>query len=233
MICSNPTLRNLATKHTVILKSNTPATEELKTYCIDSGIILIQGKEKKGFGANNNEIFAYALKQLQIKSDDYFLVLNPDVIIGAPEINELLKLANKYNTDISAINLYKNIKKMEYDNSIRHYHSLLNPFKSLFRLPRNDIYDKSRIKEPLAIDWAAGSFLLFSVKCYLQLGGFDERYFMYFEDTDICTRANNVGLKVMYFPQIEAIHLAAYNNRKVLSKHFKWYLRSLLRYHIR
>ena len=226
------TLSKLSNQYEIIIKSNTVPTPALKKYCEESQIHLLTSHKITGFGANNNEVFKFCISQLKMQPDDYFLVLNPDVIISGTEIKSLLKSASDYNADISAINLYRNKTKTEYDNSIRHYHSLLNPLKSLIGLPRHDIYDKSAIKQPIVIDWAAGSFLLFKTRCYQDLNGFDEKYFMYFEDVDICKRANKKGNTVMYFPQIEAIHLAALSNRKLFSKYFILYMRSLIKYHI-
>jgi N-acetylglucosaminyl-diphospho-decaprenol L-rhamnosyltransferase len=232
LIISNNVLKNLALEHTVILKSNTSPSQELVEYCNKGNIHLLKKEKVLGFGANNNDVFHCAWSQLGMNDSDYFLVLNPDVIVENKQLEKLLKLAEQFNSDISAINLYKNCDKTLYDNSIRHYHSFLSPVKSLLGMERNDIYDKSEIHEPITIDWAAGSFLLFKAECYKKSNGFDERYFMYFEDADICTRANKQGLTVMYFPQIEAIHLAAHNNRKLFSKHLQWYITSLLRYHM-
>jgi len=231
-IINNKTLANLSKLHNVIVKSNSLPSIELVEYCKKSKIKLIKSTRKKGFGANNNDIFKYAYSKLKMKKEDYFLVLNPDVVVEQKEIKNLLNLIYTYNADIAAINLYKNYEKTIFDNSIRYKHSIFSPFKSIVGIKRNDIYDKSTVLKPINIDWAAGSFLLFKVKAYQELNGFDEHYFMYFEDADICTRAKKLGLKLIYFPQISAVHLAAHNNRKISSKHFLWYLRSMMRYHL-
>ncbi len=232
MIVANPTLKSLSKQFKVIIKSNTIATECLSNYCIEHGITLIQGETTKGFGANNNEVFRYAMCNLQVKDQDYFLVLNPDVEVDIEPLYQLIELAQEYNADISAINLFTDRSLSSYDNSIRHYPKLLSPLKSLLGIKRTDIYDKSQIQKPTKIEWAAGSFLLFRVGSFEQLDGFDEKYFMYFEDADICTRANRNGFSVYYFPDIKAIHYASHQNRKLLSKHFPWYIKSLLKYHI-
>lgn len=233
MISENDTLKNLAQKHTVIIKSNTEAKTCLKQYCQKSGIHLIQGSSFKGFGANNNEVFKVAKTSFNMCKEDYFLVLNPDIEISLESISSLLTELQHTPTDIAAINLFRNRAMTEYDNSIRHYTKLLNPFKTLLRLPRKDFYDKSVIKQPISIDWAAGSFLLFKTGCYQELKGFDEKYFMYFEDADICTRANLKRHNVVYFPNIKAVHFASHQNRKLLSKHFIWYCRSSIRYNLK
>lgn len=231
MISGSTTLKNLAQQHTVIIKSNTKAKTSLKEYCKKAGIYLEQGNSFKGFGANNNEVFNIAKTSFGMREKDYFLVLNPDVEISREAVSLLLAELEHTPADISAINLFRDKAMTEYDNSIRHYPKLLNPFKTLLGLPRKDIYNKELIKKPTNIDWAAGSFLLFKALAYEKLNGFDEKYFMYFEDADICTRANIKGYKVMYFPKIKAVHFASHQNRKLFSKHFIWYLSSKFRYH--
>lgn len=231
MIVNNPTLKQLATKYRVILKSNTPASEKLKEYCDINQITILQGTRLKGFGANNNEIYRYAESHLNIQKEDFFLVLNPDVEISLDSIITLINETITTSADIAAINLFKDKELTIYDNSIRRYPKLLSPLKTLLGIERSDLYDKASIASPTKIEWAAGSFLLFKVECYQLLKGFNENYFMYFEDADVCTRANKKGLNVYYFPNIKALHYASHQNRKLFSKHFIWYWCSSLRYH--
>ncbi|KQH83612.1 glycosyltransferase family 2 protein [Vibrio fluvialis] len=233
MISSSTTLKNLAKRHTVIVKSNTQAQPCLKNYCQKADIHLIQGKGAKGFGANNNEVFDAAKGTFSMCDDDFFLVLNPDIEIFPEALTLLLQQLKHTPADISAINLFRDSDMTVYDNSIRRYPELLTPLKTLLKLQRNDFYDKAILEDPIDIDWAAGSFLLFKAKCYESLKGFDENYYMYFEDADICTRANMAGYRVTYFPNIKAVHFASHKNRKLFSRHFFWYWTSAFRYHFR
>lgn len=233
LIADNSTLSSLAKKHKVIIKSNTQPTEKLICYCKDNNISLITSREIKGFGANNNEVFEFAQTHLGMADEDYFLVLNPDVDISQKSLESLLNKAQTQSADISAINLFKDKEYSIPDNSIRYYPKLLAPLKSLVGIKRTDRHDKSLIKQPIKIDWAAGSFLLFTTKCFKELNGFDEKFFMYFEDADICTRANKNGFNVWFFPAIKAIHYASHQNRKVFSKHFIWYWMSSVRYQVK
>lgn len=230
MICDNPTLRNLAKEHTVIIKSNTLASQRLTEYCSSSLIHLIQGQKTKGFGANNNEVFHYAELKLSMTENDHFLVLNPDVEVDNSTINKLLVQSTADKCAISTINLFRNREMTEYDNSIRHFPSLLNPIKSIFGFKRNDQYDKRKIVTAKTIDWAAGSFLLFQYKIFKKLQGFDEKYFMYFEDVDICKRASKSNDLVTYYPQFKGLHLAQFSNRKLFSKESLYYIQSTITY---
>ncbi|MBE1274802.1 glycosyltransferase [Enterovibrio baiacu] len=232
LITANDTLANLANSYNVVIRSNTTPSAALQKYADDAGIHLVCGEKPLGFASNNNAVFKYCQETLGMVAEDYFLVLNPDVEVLTDSVTRLVKQAQKYQADISTINLFTDSLLMTYDNSIRRYPNLFSPLKSLIGLKRKDIYDKSQITAPLKIEWAAGSFLLFKVNCFNELKGFDEKYFMYFEDADICTRANENGFNVYYFPNIKAVHYASHQNRKLLSMHFIWYLKSSLRYQL-
>ncbi len=56
------------------------------------------------------------------------------------------------------------------------------------------------------IDVTAGSYLLMPMSLYRQLGGWDEQYFFYGEDIDLCYRINEAGYEIVYFPEVEVIH---------------------------
>jgi GT2 family glycosyltransferase len=56
------------------------------------------------------------------------------------------------------------------------------------------------------IDVTAGSYLLMPMTLYRQLGGWDEQYFFYGEDIDLCYRINEAGYEIVYYPEVEVIH---------------------------
>jgi len=81
----------------------------------------------------------------------------------------------------------------------------------------------------IAVDWVAGMFMLFPTKVLNEIGGFDERYFLYYEDVDICCRLRLAGLKAMLVPGTTVIHDARRDSRRK-SKYFAWHLISMLRF---
>lgn len=233
MIINIDTLSKLAriSTITIILKCNTPATSRLKDYAKKNGIEIIDDNYKIGFGENNNKVFDYASQRLGLNDNDLFLVLNPDVIIESDTLEKLTSYAQKNNSDIFTLKLFRDKDKKSIDSSVKSFPRLLSPVSAIIRKNRSKKYNKKPTKEPIKIDWAAGSFLLFKAKTYKMLEGFDERFFMYFEDVDICRRAKKIGCSVVYHPQLDAIHLGAYDNRNILSKNFYWYLKSYFQYH--
>ena len=120
------------------------------------------------------------------------------------------------------------------DFSIRHFPLIGDYLTRRSEVGTSAVIDKRLITKPQFCDWAAGSFLVFRSELYRSIGGFDERYFMYFEDADICLRARRqLHERVLYLPQVQAVHRGAFNNRNVFSRHFYWYLSSMLRYFLR
>lgn len=232
LIVANASLPLIARNSPVVIKSNTPATDELKSFAYRHNITLLDGDYGLGFGENNNYVFKHLVNNNLITDTDYFLVINPDVIIAVDELKKLEEAINIYESDLFTINLFHDKYFTKPELSVRHFPKLTGPLKGLLsKHTRTDAYDKKSITQPLNVDWAAGSFLLFKKKAYEKLGGFDTKYFMYFEDVDICRRAKKMAMPLMYLPNIKAIHKGAFNNRKLYSRHFRWYLISYLTYH--
>jgi N-acetylglucosaminyl-diphospho-decaprenol L-rhamnosyltransferase len=66
----------------------------------------------------------------------------------------------------------------------------------------------------IEVDWVSGSFMLVRREAFLALGGFDEAYFMYAEDVDLCWRAWRSGWRVLYVPQAEVVHFGGTSTRR-------------------
>lgn len=222
-------LAELSEEFNVVVKSNKPQD------CFDdinrkSNFHWLNGDYGLGFGHNNNIVYEHCRKLLGMLEEDYFIVLNPDVIIEAGEILNLVEKMNVNSSKISAINLFKDNNKSIYDYSIRNFPSFSQFVQSFLGFENRAILDKSKLNTPTYVDWAAGSFLAFKASHYAELNGFDENYFMYCEDIDMCYRSQLFGERVLYFPEIKAIHLAKHANRKLVSKHFYWHVKSVIRF---
>lgn len=71
----------------------------------------------------------------------------------------------------------------------------------------------SEYDEPRIVDWALGAVLLLSRACWQAVGGFDESYFLYSEETDFCLRARDIGYATRYEPSAVAIHIGGQSGR--------------------
>ncbi len=99
----------------------------------------------------------------------------------------------------------------------------------IFKARRGDYmlpdYDK-----PSEVDWGAAALMIVSKGWFDKLSGFDENFFMYLEDTDLCYRLHNAGGKVVYIPDARGVHLWGYSTRRYRFRRIFWHHRSLWRY---
>jgi GT2 family glycosyltransferase len=202
----------------------------LEAWCEKYNIFYTKNKKKLGFGANNNLNFARA-EEISKSVDDYFIVLNPDLIVDPSTLVELQQQSKKSEAPISTVNLFLDRELTLSEDCIRNFPSAMSFLKSFLLGKNSTIIPKNNIIAPVSVDWCAGCLIGFSMSHYRQLNGFDERYFMYCEDIDICYRSCKIhGKRVMYFPNIKAVHLSQRRSRRFLSKHFYWHIVSAIRF---
>ncbi|MDO7085032.1 glycosyltransferase family 2 protein [Pseudocolwellia sp. AS88] len=222
-------LSKLAKKFTVVVKIN-QKEPFLVQYLEENNIKYINEHYGIGFGHNNNVVYCYCKAHLSMKNDDHFLVFNPDVISDEESIDQLIQLMLKDNIKAACVNLFKDSNYLISDNSIRNFPNFTQFVKSFLGMGNSSIINKDLVEKPIKIDWAAGSFLAFKASHYARLKGFDEGYFMYCEDIDICYRSKLLDEPLIFYPQIKILHLAEHANRTILSKHFYWHLSSVVRF---
>jgi N-acetylglucosaminyl-diphospho-decaprenol L-rhamnosyltransferase len=217
----------------VIVKDNL-SESKLKNLCESNGIIYLTSMNRMGFGENNNFVYDHCVESLDISEGDYFLAVNPDVVITVDMVNTLKETIGNSSLDIFAINLFKDNDFKMSEDSLRKFPSFFSLVKLIIRKPVCKSYDKKQLANLSEVDWASGAFLGFKSSLYQRLKGFDPRYFMYYEDVDICFRAKyQCDVGVRFLKEIKAVHVGAYQNRNIFSKHFRWYIASLCKFLIR
>ncbi|MCX6645186.1 MAG: glycosyltransferase family 2 protein [bacterium] len=77
--------------------------------------------------------------------------------------------------------------------------------------------------EPYDVDWVAGTIMLIRRDCWTKIGGFDEDYFMYWEDADLCFRAKKTGFRTVFFPGSYIVHVPGSSAKKNRSKTIRWF----------
>lgn len=234
-ISENRNLKKINSLENVIVavKDNVADTA-LERYCIESGLEYIQSAKQVGFGENNNEVFEYLDNKYEIKADDFFLVVNPDVLISQEEFIKLVSILSEAKQGVYTVNLFSDVSLQTPEQSLRRFPSFLSALNMFIAKPVCKSYDKAVLNQFDRVEWASGAFLIFSASIYRKLEGFDVGYFMYYEDVDICHRYTKItGQMVHFLKNINAVHEGAYKNRDVFSKHFYWYLKSLFRFLIR
>jgi GT2 family glycosyltransferase len=89
-------------------------------------------------------------------------------------------------------------------------------FRRLFprlSVSRRNVIDVGDAMDTIEVDWVSGACMLARREALVQVGGFDERYFLYWEDADLCRRLRGRGYQVRYVPGACAIHRVGQSSR--------------------
>lgn len=185
----------------------------------DGRLQVIDNAAPKGFGANHNAAFAHC-------AQPFFCPLNPDIELDGNPFPALLAALERDGAALAAPLVRAPDGGVE--DSIRHFptpggllRKALGRGDGRYRLPADgaDFHP----------EWVAGMFMLFRSDAYGRLGGFDEGYFLYYEDVDICVRLWRQGFKVLACPAVGVVHDARRDSRRSL-RHLRWHLASMARY---
>jgi N-acetylglucosaminyl-diphospho-decaprenol L-rhamnosyltransferase len=101
------------------------------------------------------------------------------------------------------------------------------PNNSLVTDYRLRMTDDSAVQD---VDWVVGAAMLVRRAVYEQIGGFDENFFMYSEELDLCKRAQDAGWRVVYFPHARVLHHEAKSSEQVLAQRDIYFHSSKVRY---
>ena len=78
---------------------------------------------------------------------------------------------------------------------------------------RRNVVDGTKDDESIRVDWVSGACMLARREAMAAVGGFDERYFMYWEDADLCRRLRERGYTIRYVPAASAVHRVGHSSR--------------------
>jgi len=170
-------------------------------------------KEKNlGFTGGQSEGINYAFS----KNADYVLVLNNDVIVDYNLISELIKALEK-NTKYGVASpkiyfspgfeFHKNRYKEEDKGRVFWYAGGIMDFKNVIARHRGvDEVDKGQYQEVEETDFATGACFLVKKEVLERVGFFDDKYFLYYEDSDLSERIKRKGYKIVYVPDAVLWH---------------------------
>ncbi|HEY6643541.1 glycosyltransferase family 2 protein [Povalibacter sp.] len=182
-------------------------------------IHIIRNPTRKGFGANHNAAFEQS-------NGDYFAVLNPDIRISSLDLETLLEPFCKSRVGAVAPVILSPDGRIE--DSARRFPTAWGLARRFLLAQRKPDYSWN--DAPIEVDWAAGMFVLFRREAFQALNGFDDkRFFMYFEDVDICARLRQRGLSVVLQPRLSVVHDAQRASHRSM-KHLRWHMVSAARY---
>lgn len=180
---------------------------------------VIASKKNIGFGGGNN----LAIKQAK---GEYVLLMNPDLTLFPGELEAWIDWMDA-NPDVGISGpRIVNPDGSDQDSCYRFPHLFIPLYRRTFlgriwfarkSVEQYLMKDMDRTKEQ-EVDWVLGAALLVRRELLERIGAFDERFFMYFEDADLCRRAWSAGMRVVYTPVAKLIH---YHQRQSRTR-FAW-----------
>ena len=185
----------------------------------DARVVIIHNSSPLGFSANQNQAFNRA-------KEDFFCVLNPDIVLTENPFGQLVDVMKGTGADISAPCVTSPQGRIE--DSVRRFPTFIGLLAKALRLSTERIHFDASSK-PVHPDWGAGMFMIFRRESYARLGGFDEGFFLYYEDVDICARAWSLGMKIVVCPSVSVVHDARRESHRNL-RYLRWHLASMARY---
>lgn len=163
--------------------------------------------DPRGFGSNHNRAFRFC-------RTEWFAVVNPDIrLLNDPF--ERLHLASGDQVGLVAPLVVDSLN--QFSDSAR---GLITPFEIL----RRRLSTPTPVSEPA---WVAGMFLIIRSEVYRGVSGFDERFYLYCEDFDLCARIKLLGWDIVLDRTTTVIHDAQRESHKSI-RHLLWHLQSLI-----
>lgn len=148
---------------------------------------VIRNDKNRGFGAANNE----ALQQVHTP---YALLLNPDCLVSREAITSLVAAASDYpNAAIIAPHLIRRDGSTEVS----------------YRWPHTEWVSRGpEAESPCCVGFVCGAVMLLNMEVMREIGFFDENFFLYYEDEDLCQRVFNAKKEIILVPDIAITHLS-------------------------
>lgn len=215
----------------VVDNASTDGSLELIVNAKDSDVTVLRNVANRGFAAACNQ-------GARSCSGEYILFLNPDVRVDnktVEQAREFLENGRAAGIGIVGIRLVNSNGSVQRSctrfptprrvlgQSLGLDRVLPSLFPPHFMLE----WDHGQTRD---VDQVMGAFLMMSKAVFEKLGGFDERFFVYFEDVDLCLRARAEGYRVVHFAKVSAVHEGQGTTRNIKDVRLFYLLRSRLLY---
>lgn len=200
----------------VIITCNIPERQSFQL--TSAPVRIIENEAPKGFGENHNAAFQHC-------RSEYFCVVNPDIRLHQNPLPVLRSCLQSQHAGVVGPRVVNPGGWLE--DSARPFPSPMSVLRKLVGNRAASLYPENAVPENP--DWIAGMFMMFDARAFAQLGGFDEGYFLYYEDADICARLTHADWPIVYCKEAEVVHDARRDSHRKL-RYLKWHLNSMLRF---
>ena len=207
----------------IIVNNNSPLS--LPSQIMKNGKIkVINNKKNEGFGKGMNIGFKH--------SKGKFVVLsNPDVVFMKNTISEMLSVIKK-DSKIGVIGpkyIDSKGKRLRSVSSFPFLPKAIFAFSILNKILPNNTFSRNywlndlNLNKDQEVDVIGGACMMIRSETFKKVKGFDENFFLYFEESDICLRIKKLGYKIVYHPKSQIVHLVgrSLSDKDKIEKYFE------------
>ena len=188
---------------------------------------------------DRNAGYAKACNQgIKNSIEPYIIIMNSDTVLSPGTASTLVAfLEQNPEVGVAAPRILNPDGSIQY--SVRDFPGLKTAFMHAFAgLIRSDNPYSASYKKTAwdhdskaEVDWVSGACMALRRKAVEEVGGFDEGYFMYVEDVDLCWRMREAGWRVVYLPGGDVLHHVGMSSRAATTRMLFHHHRSMLRFH--
>jgi GT2 family glycosyltransferase len=174
-----------------------------------SWVTMVTAAKNGGFAYGNNLGIALAYES---RIPSYVYLLNPDAQVRPGAIASLARFMESHRDVGIAGSSFENLDGTDWPIAF-HFPGLMSELLQgmelgfLMRLFKRWVVPQLMSKASQPIDWICGASMLIRPSVFDAIGGMDENYFLYFEETDFCHRAKKAGFATWYVPESRVMHI--------------------------
>lgn len=198
----------------IIVVDNASADDTVSKLKKEDKVIVIENKTNLGFGKGNNS-------GAKIARGKYLLFLNSDMELVDNKLIDMLKFI-KLNPKIGLIGPKLLNIDLSPQGSVWPPQTCLNAFKEFWLGQKSYSKYVPSSDKSLEVYSLSGGAMLIKHSLFNKIGGWDKRYFMYFEDLELCRQVKKFGYKIYYYPSCRMIHRHGTSGKSLADSANQW-----------
>ncbi len=198
----------------IIVVDNGSTDNTLSLIKTEKNLKIVKNKTNLGFGKGNN-------LGAKIAKGKYLLFLNSDMEIPDDKLIDMYKYLGQ-NPNIGIIAPKFLNSDLSEQGSVWPPQTLLKAFKEFWLGQR--LYSKfvPQSTQPIEVFSVSGGAIMIKRSLFETVGSWDTRYFMYFEDLELCRQIKNLGFKIYYYPDCKVIHRHGASGKSLVDPANQW-----------
>jgi hypothetical protein len=199
----------------IIVVDNGSTDNTVATLKKNKNVKIIENKANLGFAKANNIGFKYA-------TSEYVVFMNSDIELINNSFLKMLEFFKK-DPNIGLIGPKFLNPDLTFQASVFPPQTAANAFKE-FWLAKKNAYSKylPDTQKPTKVSYISGGCILVNKDFFKKIGQWNEKYFFYFEDMDLCRQVTHFDKKIIFYPECQVIHRHGASGKKLADSQNQW-----------